>query len=677
MKKIRIFALALLLLLLALAFASCEFETASPTPGNDAAATTNTTTATTATTTTTATTDTEESDPIPKNQEAKLVSAEGFTVNENTLSLSVPNATASYSFLNKITVSEGATWSVCLDEFGLQHSLTKTVPLEIGDNTFYLIVSAKNDETISVYLVSIRRRPIYTVTFNTAGGNAVDPAQVEEDGVIVPPVDPTRTCHAFAGWDVDLALPVTGDLTVTANWTAEHTWSTEYTVDREQTCTVPGSKSYHCTRCGAKDPTSVTEIPASHVWGDVVVDTKPTCSSFGSQSRYCTRCHAQDPMSVTRISKLPHTPADNYTIDLKPNCTEVGYKSKHCTVCGAICTETIEVIDADPSRHVVEEWTVTTPVTMFNQTGARTGECTVCHDPVNEVLTFEPTVLVCTDTTSSAYATEGVAFADILGDKHFYPTNEDPTGNDLLIEYSVLFNETMLDLYEDTNNAPYITARLFRSEPILYWSPANNIGYSDCKYAGGFEWMGNFSTPISDAEVTTPATMCGVNPNYSDYPNIGGADPDNPEWGWHRIQIRVHQALKDEAAVKSGVAGGTYASDYVATVTVYIDGTAAFKLSTGTKGLQNIENNLFLAEADGNGGITYTDGNASVIAFHINRTRAMPEKTAYIVLADINVTCGKDFVQRVEKVADPEEVLFEVEDGVEIPAPIYYRLVEN
>ena len=670
MKKIRIFALALLLLLLALAFASCEFETASPTPGNDAASTTNTTTATTATT------DTEESDPIPKNQEAKLVSAEGFTVNENTLSLSVPNATASYSFLNKITVSEGATWSVCLDEFGLQHSLTKTVPLEIGDNTFYLIVSAKNDETISVYPVSIRRRPIYTVTFNTAGGNAVDPAQVEEDGVIVPPVDPTRTCHAFAGWDVDLALPVTGDLTVTANWTAEHTWSTEYTVDREQTCTVPGSKSYHCTRCGAKDPASVTEIPAEHSWNpEYTIDTPATCARVGSKSIHCVKCGTQKPGSVERIDKLAHTESADYIVDVEPNCTENGYKSKHCTVCGAIIDSTIETLDADESRHNVENWTVTTPATLLNQTGARTGECTICHNPVNEVLTFEPTVLVCTDTSSAGYATDGVAFSDILGDKHFYPTDEDPTGNDLLIEYSVLWNETMLDLYDTRNFDPYITARI-NKEPVLLWSPMNNMDYSDCKYAGGFEWMGNFSTPISDAEVTTPATMCGVNPNYSDYPNIGGADQANPEWGWHRIQVRVHQELRDEAAVKTGAAGGD-AKDYVATVTVYIDGVAAFKLFTGTKGLQKIEDNLFTADADGNGGITYTDGNASVVAFNINRRKAVADKTAYVVIADINVTCGKDFVQRVEKAVDPEDGLFEVADGVELNAPIYYRLVEN
>ncbi|MBP5610470.1 MAG: hypothetical protein J6X72_03935, partial [Clostridia bacterium] len=325
------------------------------------------------------------------------------------------------------------------------------------------------------------------------------------------------------------------------------------------------------------------------------------------------------------------------------------------------------------------------PATMFNQTGTRTGVCTVCHDPINEPLTYEPTVLVCDDASSGVYKLDTVEYSDILGDKHFYPTTEDPAGNDLLVEYSILWNPSMLNLSTNGND-PYITTRLSRSEPILYWSPANNIGYSDCKYAGGFEWMGNYSTTVSDAEVTTPATMCGVNPNYSDYPNIGGAiapDADNldngHEWGWHRVQIRIHQDVIDEAAVKAGTAGDK-AEDYRATATVYFDGVPAFKLSTGTKGMQEAANLLFTAASDGENGITYEDGTASVIPFNVNRTRTDTDTTAYFVLADVFVTCGKNFVMNVEKVASPAANTFTVEEEgaepVEINAPIYFKLAD-
>ena len=446
--------------------------------------------------------------------------------------------------------------------------------------------------------------------------------------------------------------------------------------------------------CGKDKAKSTTATPkttagtteCAHEWNtEYTVDTPSTCAREGSKSIRCSKCGAQKPGSVETVEKLAHTPGEQFIVDLEPNCREDGAKSKHCVNCGAIVTETIVTLDADPSRHVVEEWTVTTPATLLNQTGARTGECTVCHDPVNEVLTFEPTVLVCDDTSGGGYPSESIYFEDILGDKHFYPTTEDPAGNDLLIEYSILWNETLLDLYTDTDNAPYITARV-NKEPVLYWSPRNDIGYSDAKFAGAFEWMGNFSKPISDSEVTTPATMCGVNPNYSDYPNIGGAiapDADNldngHEWGWHRIQIRIHQELIDEAAVKAGTAGDK-AEDYVTTATAYVDGVAIFKLSTGTKGLQKYEDNLFFAETDGEGGIKYEDGNAYVVAFYLNRKKAIADKTAYVVVADINVTCGKDFAMKVEKVASPAANTFTVEEEgaepVEINAPIYFKLAD-
>ena len=429
------------------------------------------------------------------------------------------------------------------------------------------------------------------------------------------------------------------------------------------------------TTAAATKPAGATEC--AHVWSDFVVDLDPTCSDVGVKSKYCTKCGAQDPNSITEIEKLPHTEAENYTVDTPATCSAVGYESKHCTVCGQIIASTVREIEIDENGHDVEEWNVTSAPTMFNQTGSRTGTCKLCNKPVVEVLKYEPTVVVCTDKTSAGYATESVYFKDILGDKHFYPTTGDPTGNDLLIEYSVLFNETMLDLYTVKDQNPYITARI-NKEPVLYWSPRNDMDYSDCKYAGGFEWTGNFATPVTDGEVITPAKMCGGGSEYADFPNVGGADKDNPEWGWHRIQVRIHLALIDEAALKAEAAGTkAEKGDYVATATVYIDGVAAFKLSTGTNGM---DNNLFTAEADGNGGIKYEDGNTYAVAFYLNRTKAVSGKTAYVVISDMNVTCGKEFAMKVEKVATPAAATFTVDEEAETPvvldAPVYFQLAD-
>ena len=65
--------------------------------------------------------------------------------------------------------------------------------------------------------------PSYTVTFDSAGGSAVDAQTVKEGSVATAPLTPEATDLAFAGWYLgeekyDFATPVTGDITLTAKW---------------------------------------------------------------------------------------------------------------------------------------------------------------------------------------------------------------------------------------------------------------------------------------------------------------------------------------------------------------------------------------------------------------------------------------------------------------------------
>ncbi|MCH5163443.1 MAG: InlB B-repeat-containing protein, partial [Clostridiales bacterium] len=84
----------------------------------------------------------------------------------------------------------------------------------------------------------------YTVTFNTNGGNAIDSAQVDKDGKVTRPADPTKTDFNFVGWYKDEALTlewdfdtdtVTGDITLYAKWEAKQVTPevTKYTVTFE------------------------------------------------------------------------------------------------------------------------------------------------------------------------------------------------------------------------------------------------------------------------------------------------------------------------------------------------------------------------------------------------------------------------------------------------------------
>ena len=198
MKTVRILTVALLILCVALAFAACS-------TGDGEATAAGTTAATTA---------------APKSDEAKIVSFEGFTPEGTTFSVTVPNATDGVSFPALIKVSDGATYTVSTDREGFRTIPTKSVSLSEGDNTFYILVTAEDGENLGFYTVKIFRTPVYTVTFDTSGGTAVESVRVVGgETITAPATNPTRAGYEFAGWDNDFTSPVTENLTIRANWT--------------------------------------------------------------------------------------------------------------------------------------------------------------------------------------------------------------------------------------------------------------------------------------------------------------------------------------------------------------------------------------------------------------------------------------------------------------------------
>ena len=406
-----------------------------------------------------------------------------------------------------------------------------------------------------------------------------------------------------------------------------------------------------CGKSGKTDATTAANTTAAPAAGTTA---EPTAEPTAAE----TTATPTQPPHV-------HTPEDHYTIDLEPTCSTPGEQSYYCEECGEKIEGSTVSIPIDPDAHKIDSWNVTDPVNMFHVTGRREGVCQICDQTVVEELKFEPTIEAFTS-ASGQYNTEKVYYKDVRGEKHFYPTEEDPEGNDLLVEFSILWNESILDFNPASNC--YMCGRFDKNGPFYYLSPVVGCPTSDAGGAGAFEWMGNFATPISDSEVTTPATMCGKSNNYADYPNINGTDPDHPEYGWHRIGIRYHFELLE------GKPGAALA-DYRGTATVYIDGTAIFKLSTGDDGMQDKEAHLFNAERNGDT-VTYSDVDSWIIPFQINRAQAKTDKTVYLALADFSVTCGKNFVMQVEKVASPEAATLTVADGVDIPAPIYFKLAD-
>ncbi|MFR2153942.1 MAG: hypothetical protein ACLS48_03990 [[Eubacterium] siraeum] len=150
-----------------------------------------------------------------------------------------------------------------------------------------------------------------------------------------------------------------------------HDWNTEYTIDVKPTCTKPGSKSIHCSRCDAtKD---VTEIePTGHSFGEWTVSKDSTCVAGGQKTRKCEICGYTE-YEDTDIDPDAHEWEEDYTIDKEPTCTAAGSKSIHCSRCDATKDSTVIPV----TDHTYGEWEVVTPSTC-TENGVKKHACIHC-----------------------------------------------------------------------------------------------------------------------------------------------------------------------------------------------------------------------------------------------------------------------------------------------------------
>ncbi len=131
----------------------------------------------------------------------------------------VPNAQKTYSFIDEVLVAGKIQYIVSLDIYGIQQVATKTIPLKEGDNVVY-ITEQLDGNPKAVYEVTIRRREIYTVTFNSQGGTAVESQEIEEDSLVIQPVTPTKKGYTFNRWNFDFSTPITKNIEINSEWAA-------------------------------------------------------------------------------------------------------------------------------------------------------------------------------------------------------------------------------------------------------------------------------------------------------------------------------------------------------------------------------------------------------------------------------------------------------------------------
>ena len=240
--------------------------------------------------------------PVPKLLNANLRSAADFTVTEKSGSLVLSNATESYSFTDRIAVSPSATWAIASDENGENVISSNTVPLSVGDNTVYLIVTSGDGKLTSTYTMTIRRRPTFTVSF-VLDGEPISELTVEEGSFATAPT-PSRDGYSLAAWDYDLSKPILKAETISTTWRANT--DTAYKIERyfENILDEEFTLLYTETKTGTTDTTAtLTETPydhftfdseASDLTGNIVGDGSLVLKAYYTRNVYAVKFAAGD-----------------------------------------------------------------------------------------------------------------------------------------------------------------------------------------------------------------------------------------------------------------------------------------------------------------------------------------------------------------------------------------------
>ena len=417
-------------------------------------------------------------------------------------------------------------------------------------------------------------------------------------------------------------------------------------------------KKGDATTAPATNPSTTADGATEHVHtpgAEKVIDVEATCAAPGSKSFHCTVCEQIIPETVEEIPALPHTPEADFYIESEPTCTTAGSKVKFCEVCGAEIPETREEIAIDPEAHTIATW-VEDDVSLLNPNGTMTGHCSNCDRDIVKDIVYQPIIWNANDNDEGDKVDRRL-YSAIRGEDHFYPAESNGNlGNDLLIEFSILYNETLshgtgwtFDITVGTYD--FVNLKLDESANARYGTVVGGFSARDRN-----DGMGAIlSTPSADAIAADPNAK---------YPSIG-------EYGWHRVAVRIHQ----EADIVDDAVAYTYTGE------AYLDGNLILAFDLSKWASTNPRAPLYTATIE-DGHLVYADNDASNAWGEIAIYNFYEGTDIYCAIADTYMTCGHDFVQSVESVAAPEEATFllddmgtdDTTDDVTCPAPIYYRL---
>ena len=216
--------------------------------------------------------------------------------------------------------------------------------------------------------------------------------------------------------------------------------------------------------------------------------------------------------------------------------------------------------------------------------------------------------------------------------RYFPNANNNYAGNDLLVEFSFLYNDTMSNAKDGVLTVMYIED--------------NNV------------FNINLKTGLISNNTRSGDVVLYQKPDLS----IGG-------YGWHRFGVRVHEKPINNNGVE----------DYQIIATAYLDGekilevnkTAYAKTKTGSYSgklfdLYPYTNRMIYGPLSKN-------SNVYVMVEDIYKDSANP---GYLILQDLSMSCGQTFEQQVTKVADPVSQTYKTSDGETLTAKVYFAAAD-
>ena len=158
---------------------------------------------------------------IPAKISGTAIGSDFFAVSELSLTASVPDDVDQINIENNLKIYSKASIVISYDTASLE-KITDAVNLHPGNNLFYATVTCEGET--AQYTVSIYKKPVYTVSFDTGCDEKIESQTVKHGSLVQNPRNISNGYATFMGWYLDGVLwnfdedTPTSDMTLVAKW---------------------------------------------------------------------------------------------------------------------------------------------------------------------------------------------------------------------------------------------------------------------------------------------------------------------------------------------------------------------------------------------------------------------------------------------------------------------------